>query len=368
MKRLSIGTFVVASALALAGGCKGKDKDKAGEPGAAAKAGDVGGATTAAPGRAMYFAQFPADAEIVVSFSLEALRASPMWAQIAPVLQAKLDSEMAELKTACGFDPLTKLQTVQMSAKPGKEDDTVVVVRGFSKDELTSCGAAMAKKDNKDFVVSEEDGLTVLKSEGKTAYVSWLDASTAVMSPNPDKAWVKARIAGQGGLASNAAFMDLAKKVDPSATVWVAAMPAPGSEMDMSKSLPGAKGGYASIKITDGIGVDAGVRFDTPENAKNANSMATAAMQQGKAMMPMAVQSVIDKTQIAVAANDMTINLQMTKADIDQITAALGPMLGSMMGGMVQQGATTTTSSSTTTTTPDGTIKSKTETTTTEPK
>jgi hypothetical protein len=338
MKRITTG-IVATLALSLAlVGC-GKDKakdDKQGEPAAAGKTAEggkaAGGEGKSAPSSTS-FAVFPADSEFVMQLSLDALRTSPMWATIAPMVQAKIDEEMKDVKATCGMDPIAKLSSVHFGGKPNDEKSMVIVVKGFTKSEISTCGAAMAKKEGKTVEITEEDGLTHFKGDGKDMYMAFIDDTTAVMSPNPDKAYVKARAAGTGGLDTNAAFMELLKNVDSSATVWFAALPTPGGEMDMSKNLPGAKGMFGSFKVTDGLLIDAGMRFDTPDNAKNAQNMATMGLQQAKGMMPPAIQSVVDKTKISLANNDLIIALALTKADIDGITAALGPMLGGMMMG-----------------------------------
>lgn len=335
MKRITTGIIVSLAAFSLATSACSKKDDKAagGEAGKAADKGAAAGGAKAAATAATGFGVFPADSELVMSFSLAGLRSSAMWAQIAPLVQAQIDKEMAEIKTECGLDPVAKLESIIVGGKPSDEKNMVVVVKGFTKEEITNCGTAMAKKEGKQFSVTEEDGLTKINSEGEDAYMAWLDPTTAVVSPNPDKAWIKDRAAGKNGLDGNAAFMELLKNVDSNATVWFAALPAPGGEMDMSQSLQGAKGAFGSLKIADGLAVDAGVRFDTADNAKNAQTMATGALQQGKAMMPPQVQTVIDKAKLSVAASDLILQLQLTNDDLNALGAALGPMMGGMMGG-----------------------------------
>jgi hypothetical protein len=164
----------------------------------------------------------------------------------------------------------------------------------------------------------------------------WVADDVVVASPSPDKAWVKARMAGQGGLDGNAAFMDLANKVDSGATLGFAALPAAGSDLDLSKQAQGAKGFYGSLKITDGLGIDAGMRFDTPENAKAALTQATGLIQQFKGGMPPALQGIAEKLKLANAANDVTMQLQLSAADLQALQGAIGPMMGGMMGGMAK--------------------------------
>jgi hypothetical protein len=256
-----------------------------------------------------------------------------MWAQIAPIVKAKLDEEMKGLSAGCAFDPLTKLEGVTVGGKTGDDKNVVIVLKGFTKDEITSCGAALAKKDGKTFEVSEADGLTLIKTDGKDLHVAWMDPTTAVISPNPDTAWVKARAAGQGGLDGNAAFKALAGKVNTATSMWFVAMPTAGSDLDLSKSMPGAQGLYGSIQLTDGLAIDGGLKFDTPDNAQKAHAMVSGGMAQAKAALP-AIATVVDKAQLAMAGADLTLKLALSGQDLASLGAGLGPMLAPMMGGM----------------------------------
>lgn len=332
MKRTFITAGLLAmTTLAFGVGCS-KDKKEEGAAGEAAAPGEAGKPAVSA------YAVFPADSEFVFSFSLEGLRKSPMWAKFAPMVQAKIDEEMKEVKEACGIDPMTKFSSVIVGGKPNDEKNMVIVVKGFTKAELTTCGQAMAKKEGKQLTITEEDGITKIHDggENKDLHVAWLDDTTAVMSPNPDKAWVKARAAGQSGLDGNAAFMTLLKNVDTSATIYMTLLPTPGSELDLSKNIPGAKGAFGSLKVTEGLGIDGGLNFDTADNAKKAQEMASSSLQQAKAMMPPPVQTVIDKAKFSVNNTDLVLQLTMTQGDIEAISQALAPMLGGMMGGMAK--------------------------------
>jgi hypothetical protein len=75
------------------------------------------------------------------------------------------------------------------------------------------------------------------------------------------------------------------------------------------------------------------MRFDTADNAKNAHGMATAGLQQGKAMMPPPVQTIADKVKLTASGNDVLLALQLSGADLQSLAATLGPMMGGMMMG-----------------------------------
>jgi hypothetical protein len=340
MKRtLSTAIITALAALTFAAGCS-KKKAEDGKDSAAAALGDVAVPGAEATYSAHTLAVFPADSEWLMSFSLEGLRKSPLWAKVAPLVQAKLDAEMSKVKETCGIDPLAKLGSVVVAGKASDEKSVVVVLKGFTKAELTGCIGPMAKKDGKDVEVSEEDGFVKIHNKSdaseKDIYLKWLDPTTVLITPNGDKAWFSARAAGTAGLDGNVAFAALLKNVNTSATIYMVGLPAAGSEMDLSKNVAGAQGFFASINVTDGLGIDGGLRFDTEANAKSALAMATQAMQQGKAMVPPAVGSVVDKTKLTTTASDVRLQLQLTTADISAIGEALGPMLAPMLGGLAK--------------------------------
>lgn len=335
MKRTLTTTFAAALAmLALAaGGCK-KEDNKA--PGAAGggEASPAAGAAAAVPSKTG-FAVFPGDSQFVVGINLASARSSGLWAKYKDRVEKELAEEFAELRTACGLDPIAQVQTIIAAGKPpagAGEPDAVVVVKGLQRSALKSCGEKMAAKEGKKLTVTEEGNLANYVVDDKNIWAAWLDDTTVVVAPEKDKAYVTARAAGEGGLADGSELMALLKSVDTSAAVYFVADTAamgPGSSM-----MPGAKGVFGSLKLTDGLALDAGLRFDTAENAKKMTEMVNQQVGQMKGQLPPQFKTLADKAVIKQVDKDMVVQLSLSGAELEQLAQALEGMKGMLGGGM----------------------------------
>jgi hypothetical protein len=333
MKRTFTTTLVGAAAiLALAFTACKKDENKA--PGAA------GGGAGPVPAQTG-FAVFPASSKVVFGVSLNSARSSALWGTYKDQIEAAMTKELAEFKTTCGFDPFSQMQTVVVGGDPdGKE--IVVVAKGLQRDQIKSCGEKMATQKGKKFVVTDEGNLVQYEVDNEKVWGAWLDGSTLVLSPEKDKAYVTQRAAGQAGLADSAELMGLLKNVDTSGTFYLVATADAwansGQAGEMMKgTMKGAKGVFASIKLTDGLSLDAGVRFDTPENAKAFTAMAQSQldMAKGQQMPPQlaGLSSAIEKAKVSQNGNDTIVQLQLTNDQLKQL-ASFFMQMSQAFGGM----------------------------------
>jgi hypothetical protein len=344
-----LAALVTASLFAL--GCnKDKKDDKNAKTAATNKAADDKGAATAAKTTdqastapdpaassaapsAADLAFFPADSDVVVTISLASLKGSAMWAQYLPIIEAQMDKEMADIKAGCGMDPIAKIESVSFGGKAGDDKKMVFVVKGFEKEELNKCIEAMSKKDGKAFSAAEEDGLTHYKFDKKDNYAVWTDAKTVVFGTG-GKDFVKERAGRQNGLDTNAAFTALMSKIDGGATIWAVATITKGGELaKLAAMAPGAQGVAASLKLTDGLELKAGVRFDKAESATAALAQLNGIVQMAKAKVPQ-FASLIDKTKLAANATDLDVMLALSGAELQQLSALGAGMMGGGMGGM----------------------------------
>ncbi|HEU5056443.1 MAG TPA: hypothetical protein VFU21_07950 [Kofleriaceae bacterium] len=335
MKR-TLYTTVAAGfcALALAAsGCE-KKKDEAGGGGAAGGGGKgPAGAQAAVPSKTG-FAVFPGDSQFVVGINLASARSSGLWAKYKDKVEAQMASEFAELRDACGIDPIGQVQTIIAAGKQGGggEPDAVVVMKGLQRGALKTCGEKMAAKEGKKLTVTEEGNLANYVVDDKNIWAAWLDDSTVVIAPEKDKAYVSARAAGEGGLAEGSPVMALLKSVDTSAAIYFAAdtaMMGPQAAM-----MQGAKGIFGSLKLTDGLAIDAGLRFDTPDNAKKMTEMVNQQVGAMKGQLPPQFKSVVDKAVIKQVDKDMVVQLSLSGAELEQLAQALEGMKGMLGGGM----------------------------------
>lgn len=349
MKRTFTTTLVgTAAMVALAvTGCK-KEENKAG-PGAASGAGGAAGGSAAAAAVPAQtgFAVFPGATKVIGGVNLASARSSALWAMYKDQIEAAMSSskEFAEFKATCGFDPFGSLQSIVMGGDPGTEE-VVVVAKGLQRDQIKSCGEKLASQKGKKFTVTDEGNLSQYEVDEEKFWGAWLDGSTIVVSPEKPKEYVAERAAGTGGLAPSAELMGLLKNVDTSATLYVVATAdawtsgsGPANEM-MKGTLKGAKGMFGSVKLTEGLSLDAGVRFDTPENAK---TFTTTVQQQlemakGQQMPPQmaGITKAIEKAKVSQSGNDTIIQLQLTGEELKQLGAVvqqMGSAFGQMGGG-----------------------------------
>jgi hypothetical protein len=351
MKPTFTTTLVGAAAIvALAvTGCK-KEEEKA--PGAAGGGG--GGSPQAAVPAQTGFAVFPSTAKAIGGVNLASARASSLWATYKDQIEGAMSKELAEFKTTCGFDPFGTLQTLVAGFDP-KTEEVVVVAKGLQRGQIKACGEKMASQKGKKFTVTDEGNLSHYETDDGTFWGAWLDDTTIVMSPDKDKNYVAQRAAGQGGVTDNAELMGLLKNVDTSATFYLVATAdawneeqGAGSEM-VKTQLKGAKGLFVSIKLAEGLKLDAGVRFDTAENAKNftATAQGQLGMVKGQQMPPemAGLGKAIEKTVIKQNGNDTIVQLQLTDEDIKQLAAFVQQMsqafkgMGGAAGGDMGGGA-----------------------------
>jgi hypothetical protein len=336
MTRTFTTTLVGAAAmLALAVTACKKEENKG--PGAAGGAGGGAGPVPAQTG----FAVFPASSKMIFGVSLTSARSSALWGMYKDQVEAAMTKEFAEFKTNCGFDPFSQLQTVVVGGDPDAKE-LVIVAKGIQREQIKTCGQKMASQKGKKFVVTDEGNLAQYEIDNEKVWGAWLDASTIVLSPEKDKAYVTQRAAGQAGLGDSAEVMSLLKNVDTSATFYLVstadAWANSGQAGEMIKgTMKGAKGIFASIKLTDGLSLDAGVRFDTAENAKTftATAQSQLDMAKGQQMPPQlaGLTQAIEKAKISQNGNDTIIQLQLTNEQLKQL-ASFFMQMSQAFGGM----------------------------------
>ena len=339
MKRTFTSMLVGAVAIAALAvtGCK-KDEEKKDPAAAAPGAGGAaaGGATQAAVPAQTGFAVFPASSKVVGGFNLNSARSSALWATYKPQIEAAMSSDLAEFKAACGFDPFMQLQSLVIGGDPNTEE-MVVVAKGLEREQIKSCGEKLASKEGKKFSVVDEGNLSQYEMEGEKFWGAWLDGTTVVMSPDKDKNYVTQRAAGQGGLADSTELMALLKNVDTGATFYLVATADAWASSPAKDMMKGAKGLFASVKLTEGLNLDAGLRFDTPENAQ---AFTTTVQQQlemakGQQMPPQlaGLSKAIEKATVKTSGSDTIVQLALTAEELKQLGAVLQQM-GAAFGQM----------------------------------
>ena len=332
MKRTITTTMLVAlAALGLAlGGCK-KDNKNGGAGGAAGGGGS--GAASAVPAKTG-FAVFPADSSMLFGVNLSQARSSALWTKYKSVIEAALASKMDDVKGVCGWDPITSISSVIAAVNPDTQK-VVVVVKGLDRSKIKDCAPKMAEKKGKKITITDDGNLENWVTEGgKSTWVAWLDDSTAVFAPDQDKAYVQDRAAGKDGLTDSSELMTLLKSTDTSSTLYLAVGSAVLNKSGAGAQLQGAKGVFASVKVDSGLSIDAGMRFDTPDNAKKVTTMVKQQVDAMKGQLPPPFGQVAGKAVIKDVDKDMVVQLKLTEAEMQQLGQAAAQFAPMLMSGM----------------------------------
>jgi len=333
-QRITQVIMALMAALALASfGCKkdekggeaGKEGEQTAEKGGEAAGKKSGSAKTS-------FAVFPKESEFVVGFNGDSLRKSGLYKQFSPMLEGALskEAEYQAFKDTCGFDPVSKIESVILGGSMGG-DDGVVVLKGFNRGEAKSCAEKMAQKEGEEVKIEEDGKLMKVTNKGEIMWFAWLDDNTVVTGAGAQgdagKAWVEGRMAGKDGLDTNEDMTSLLKQVDSAGTLWFVAKPKDNSKMAMMGPPPTAM--FGTILLTAGLKADVGIRYGKPEEASGF-------VEQSKQMMTAmasdpTTKMIADKTKMEAKGNDAIIQLELNEEELGKVVAMAQGMLGGMM-------------------------------------
>lgn len=362
MVRTNRGWLVAALAIGLAGGaCKkeeaakpadktadkpaDKTADKPADPGMGKPVDKVVAATPSTNANAGDLALLPLDSEVVMGLNWAQLQKSDLWKQfVAPKLAESLNAApgYAKFKDACGFDPITTIQSVSAGVKnvgdtgANAQPTGAFVVHGLEKAKVMGCldkAKEEAKKDGSEITV---DGDVVLVKDAKGTNVGFTFTNDttllAVIGAQATKAGITEAAAGKSTLATSPTFTDMYSKVNSGDTVW---MLMNGNSKAFDKMpIPGAKlkAVFGSLNVTDGLSLDMRARFDSPDKAAELANM-------GK-MQAAQAQKMFDKLDISADGADVHVQVGLSQQKLQELIKQFGGMLGGAMGGGMAAGTT----------------------------
>jgi hypothetical protein len=329
MKPIRVLSAVVLSLAVALAGCN-KDKKEDGKGGAAA-----GGAGKA--GVQQILTMFPADSNLVVGINLAGLRGTKLWTQMWPTIEQQGGEELAEFKATCNIDVGTAVNTITVGGNVDKKDNMLIAVTTtVPRDQVLKCVPAMAQKKGKTVEVKEDGKFVSIKEGETTKSFAWADGSTVVFSAGDadDRPYLEERLAGKDSVTGNQEFMKLVNATDSTATLWIAFVPPEGGSNPMMGGGAQPKAVYASIKLGEGMKMNAGMRYATPEEATKTAEEANKMMEPAKGDATFG--KYVNKTKIAAAGNEVTINVDLNQQEFDELVALIQqqlPMLMMMLGG-----------------------------------
>lgn len=295
----------------------------------------AGGAVAAADDLSL----LPADSEFVFGVNVAQVQQSALWKEYSPKLKEKMTGGLAEVKAACGFDPLDAIKSVAIGMKgmgEGKPDG-VVVVRGPNKSAVMACTGKLKEEaaKNGSEVTVDGDVIVVKDKSGTTTAMTWVNDTTMVgaIGSQGTKEGALAAAKGGAGLKSSSEFMAMHSKLKPSQSLW---MFINGNAPALSKAGSMGvkpKAVFGTVHITDGLAVDMRVRLGTPEEATQLVNMA-----KGQTGNPQ-VKAMFDTLDVAADGSDAKITVAMSHQKLQSLIGMVGGMLGGALAGAVSSGA-----------------------------
>jgi hypothetical protein len=132
-----------------------------------------------------------------------------------------------------------------------------------------------------------------------------------------------------GGVSANQELMALVAKTDQKAGLWLAMQKPAGGESPGGVDF---KGLFASIHLSSGLKVNAGMRQSSADEAKETTTKAKDMLEQARAQAG-PFGKYLSKVEIGSKDSDVLVNMSLSDAELQEILAQVGPMLGAMLGG-----------------------------------
>jgi hypothetical protein len=327
MVRIRHGWLVVALGLVftLVAACKKDETASGGDKSGMAGAGDQD------------LAFLPADSEIVLGIHLGQMQQSALWKQyIEPRTSKMMDADgqrmISEVKSKCGFDPMTAVKAVSVGVTgvSGGKPAFVVVAHGMEKTKMWACFDQMKDEMAKNGTEFSRDGdIGLFKStRGMSGAVTFVNDNTMLMllGDKADAAGVKAAAAGGSALKTSPAFADPFKKINTGDSFWGWAS-SKTKLFDRAAMVTGQPPQivFGSINVTDGLALDLRARLDAPENATKVGAFLKSQLQQAAKM--------VDKLDVTNEASDIKISVVVSSQKLQDLITQFGGMARAF-GGM----------------------------------
>jgi hypothetical protein len=330
--RKTISSLALVAAMLAAMGACGSKKDEAkgkgpGTGGAAAK--------PASNDLRAALAMIPVDADGVVGIDLAQLRTSKLGAGYQDRVVDAAGGSLAAFKTACGFDPMQKVEHLVVGGKGKKgEEDMVAVLRGMPKAELMACADKVSKdpKIAPELTLTVDGDYVVATAEGKSVALQFANDTTLVAArkggaaaPKADLAAIIASADG-AGVTGSANFMQLIDAVNTDASVWFVISGKADRVKGLTRGLLTFDVAIGDATITDGLVLDIGARLESPQAAEG---MAASFGKTLESMKKSLLKNVATDVTVKSDGPFVRLHAKMTKQQLEELGAFAGSLIGS---------------------------------------
>ena len=295
--------------------------------GTAIGCGSKGGGAGVPEGAKGALAMLPGDADTYMGIDFGALKSSALFKEYEPMLQAAMAGKLGDFKAKCGIDPADVSGTVVIASK-GDEDtsETTMVLTGLKKDQVFSCVQKMVG-DSGATVKVDGDYMEISKDDTTGGVLAVGDALLGHVKRHAkdtkDALVAMSKRPADQSAAGSKSLNDLLAKVNSSATLWVALK----GDSAAARSVPQKfKVGALSVKLTDGIAVDAQATLSSEAEAKELADKAKEGISQAKTL------EFIDDGSADADGADIHIKASITGDQLKKLASQFGGMMGGMGG------------------------------------
>lgn len=270
----------------------------------------TGPVTNSPAAAADVLAHLPADSTMVMSMDLGKLRASALWKQYGPRIEAAIAPQLAAAKQTCGFDPLAAVSSITVASGASIEADSTFVIRGLPREQTIAC--VMKQVIPQTTAQQDGDVIALHNQSGSLNMFAFVDAATVVMkgSRTPTKESVQAALGAGAPLRSAQPFMARFDKLDREAMWWIV-LTGKGELLDRIAGAVGETpvGSDLTIRVSDQIEVEARIQLADEAAAKRTVEEWTTAAQALATFATIKATAERETVRLSVVVNRAAIDL-----------------------------------------------------------
>jgi hypothetical protein len=209
-------------------------------------------------------AWLPSETQIVISVDFARLRATPLWAQLAPLVTSNPDDKVQidEIVRRTGFDPLRQIDSLVVAfpeeARNGGALGLVLRGKGFDEARLVAYVRDQVAKQGDDLFSFRRAGRTLWATRKEPMVAGFFAGDRTIVFGAGGWAEKMAELGGAGnpmGAESNLSLVHLVERAGVTSPVWAAAI-VPAATRALLASDPALSSGAGVNRLA--LGVDTG--------------------------------------------------------------------------------------------------------------
>jgi len=251
----------------------------------------------------------PVDSEVVVAIDAHQIRGSQIWAALAPRVEKELGSDLDELRTACGFDPLQTVERVSIGLRTyDKNPAGVVVVHGVGAGMM----GCVKSRFGKGGAVVDEGGIVIIR-DGRDQSAWTVIGSTLIIQIDTQvsRDSLQAVLASGSPLRTSHAFMAMYDKLDHGKSIVGVANGRSHAfdELDGEGIRPATV--WGTLNITDHVTLDAHATFADEAAAGKLDTMLKGAFG--------SIGKLVERAESHVDGRRVDVDMSMSGAQLQSL-------------------------------------------------